>query len=611
MNKMKSCTLKALFLALTLLLVCLPLFCETLPMPPANYHHPDAGSEHNPFLIESLANLRWLSESPYYWGGYSSSCVIEAVFYSFYFLQIADIDASETIGWYGGQGFSPIGWGTLLLVGGMETDFFGHYDGNGFEISNLHIMGTPMDWDFVFGVPFPALFGSTVGATIENVRLTDLSMVTSSYTIVSHYFYKPVGGLVGHALHTTVYNCSVQGSIAIICEDFDDYFDDYIVATIGGVVGELHQSQMIKTSSSVNITVSQSASQSGLSSVGGLVGRATLSEIENSYYFGDIAVNSLHEVRSGGLVGYADQTDISNCYVASHSTFGHVAGLVGWLGGTSSVSSSFWDTETTGVDEAFHHVFASPSITGVYGLPSAQMCDIDTYIDAGWDFESVWAIETTINSGYPYLQPAETIYILPPPSDLNASVDISSVVLSWIPQPLVNNGDIVSYQIYRNAVCIATISSDYDSFTNSELPDGVYKYYIVALYDINGVTHRSLPSNLATVAVNTTSIHEDEPRLHLKTQLLANYPNPFNPTTSIHFSLSFVDGRDEGNVVMAVYNIRGQHVRTLIDGVYHTGNHSVVWDGKDDMGRYVSSGIYFYRMTTESYSSTQKMILMK
>jgi hypothetical protein len=129
-------------------------------------------------------------------------------------------------------------------------------------------------------------------------------MVISPYTIVSHYFYKPVGWLVGYALHTTVYNCSVQGSIAIICEDFDDY----IVATIGGVVGELRQSQMIKTSSSVNVTVSLSVSQSGSSSVGGLVGRATLSEIENSYYFGDIAVNSLHEVRSGGLVGYADQT---------------------------------------------------------------------------------------------------------------------------------------------------------------------------------------------------------------------------------------------------------------------------------------------------------------
>ena len=95
--------------------------------------------------------------------------------------------------------------------------------------------------------------------------------------------------------------------------------------------------------------------------------------------------------------------------------------------------------------------------------------------------------------------------------------------------------------------------------------------------------------------------------------LLGNFPNPFNPSTTIKFSLSSGEGRGEGHVNITIYNIRGQRVRTLLNGSNElgAGRHSVVWNGTDDNGRTVSSGVYFYNMRAGEYSSTRRMILMK
>lgn len=90
------------------------------------------------------------------------------------------------------------------------------------------------------------------------------------------------------------------------------------------------------------------------------------------------------------------------------------------------------------------------------------------------------------------------------------------------------------------------------------------------------------------------------------TALKGNYPNPFNPETSIRFSL-----KDAGRVKIAVYNLKGQMVRKLIDRELDSGFHSVVWDGRDESGKNVASGIYFYRMESDSYTANRKMMLMK
>ena len=88
----------------------------------------------------------------------------------------------------------------------------------------------------------------------------------------------------------------------------------------------------------------------------------------------------------------------------------------------------------------------------------------------------------------------------------------------------------------------------------------------------------------------------------------SNFPNPFNPETTIKFSLPFVT-----NVSLEVFNIRGQKVKTVLDGSreFGIGSHSVVWDGTDSAGRTVGSGVYFYRISAGEMSTTKKMLLMK
>lgn len=89
--------------------------------------------------------------------------------------------------------------------------------------------------------------------------------------------------------------------------------------------------------------------------------------------------------------------------------------------------------------------------------------------------------------------------------------------------------------------------------------------------------------------------------------LAANYPNPFNPETKISFSLP----KAEQQVSLIIYNSKGQKVKTLYQGNSAKGSHNLAWNGKDDNGIQVSSGIYLYRLQTSGTSLSRKMLLLK
>ena len=89
-----------------------------------------------------------------------------------------------------------------------------------------------------------------------------------------------------------------------------------------------------------------------------------------------------------------------------------------------------------------------------------------------------------------------------------------------------------------------------------------------------------------------------------------NYPNPFNPQTTIVFDVppSVGTGVD---VLLSVYNLRGRKVRTLVDTWKAPGSHYVQWDGKNDRGEKLTSGVYFYRIEAGSYVATRKLLLIE
>ncbi|MCD4818808.1 MAG: T9SS type A sorting domain-containing protein [Candidatus Cloacimonetes bacterium] len=104
----------------------------------------------------------------------------------------------------------------------------------------------------------------------------------------------------------------------------------------------------------------------------------------------------------------------------------------------------------------------------------------------------------------------------------------------------------------------------------------------------------------------TTETEEEIPEFPNIYSLSPNYPNPFNPETTIDFSLKETD-----NVSLKVYNIKGQLVKTLVNEKKETGNHSIVWNGKDNNDRKVSSGVYFYQINADEFTDVKKMMMIK
>ncbi len=88
--------------------------------------------------------------------------------------------------------------------------------------------------------------------------------------------------------------------------------------------------------------------------------------------------------------------------------------------------------------------------------------------------------------------------------------------------------------------------------------------------------------------------------------LHANYPNPFNPTTTISYDLP-----KRSQVTLGIYNILGKQIKTLVNQSQDAGNRIAVWDGTDNLGRQVSAGVYLYRIQAGEFSQTRKMLLLK
>ncbi len=136
------------------------------------------------------------------------------------------------------------------------------------------------------------------------------------------------------------------------------------------------------------------------------------------------------------------------------------------------------------------------------------------------------------------------------------------------------------------------------TFSSEGLAEG--DYYAELLIDSNGGDRQVVP---VALHVSGTSIDETLPD---KVVLYGNYPNPFNPLTRIAFALP-----EAQRVALTVYDGRGRIVRNLADEIFEPGAHEVPWDGTNEQGKAVASGVYFYRFESASVTRISKMVLMK
>ena len=104
-----------------------------------------------------------------------------------------------------------------------------------------------------------------------------------------------------------------------------------------------------------------------------------------------------------------------------------------------------------------------------------------------------------------------------------------------------------------------------------------------------------------------TIVNSDNKLMEPNSILHQNYPNPFNPTTTIDFSI-----QNDSNVKLAIYNIKGQKVRALTNEFIVKGLHSIIWNGDDDSGDSVSSGVYLYKINVNGKTeAVKKCMLLK
>lgn len=114
------------------------------------------------------------------------------------------------------------------------------------------------------------------------------------------------------------------------------------------------------------------------------------------------------------------------------------------------------------------------------------------------------------------------------------------------------------------------------------------------------------PGLCVNPCLDTNSAPDQEGASAAMTRLYQNHPNPFNPRTAIRFSLAA-----DGPAKLVIYDVNGRRIRTLVDNGLKAGMHEVVWDGTDDAGRTVTSGVYWSQLQAGDYSSNKKMVVLK
>ena len=144
-------------------------------------------------------------------------------------------------------------------------------------------------------------------------------------------------------------------------------------------------------------------------------------------------------------------------------------------------------------------------------------------------------------------------------------------------------------------------------------PDSLYSLTHPHIYNVNVGEHEvtsefyAIPNNLTADPIYFTveSVNVDDSNLQNIVVQLTNYPNPFNPTTTINFSI-----QNDSFVEISIYNIKGQKVKTLIRNDFSEGSHSINWDGDDDFGSLVNSGVYYSTLRVDGKIKVVNKCLM-
>jgi hypothetical protein len=336
------------------------------------------------------------------------------------------------------------------------------------------------------------------------------------------------------------------------CTISNSYSSGIVNAAGGYAGGILADQQVLCTVSNCSSTVTVSGGQAN---VGGLVGGQDDSSISNSFYSG--IVNGLSYV--GGLVGRSIWSSTISC---SYS--------MGTIRGTSIVGGLVGSQQESFITDCYSRANVY-SGSGAAGL-------VSTMTDA--------TITNSFCTGQVHGQSSV--------GGLVGSHSSSRAINSF--WDIETTGQTTSACGFGRLTEQMTFPHDANTFFNWNFTD---VWMVDSSYSIN--------SGYPYLSDMPVSV-DDDVITALEEPSLRNYPNPFNPSTTICFYLP----QNTEQVDLKIYNLRGQLVRTLIKSTpYPQGEAFIVWNACDDQGRSVSSGFYLYRLSTPFFTRTGKMTLLK
>ncbi len=565
-----------------------------------------AGTETDPYQVATLDNLLWMSTTS------------EAL--SKHYIQTADIDAADTENWNDGYGMPPIG----LMYG---SGFIGCYDGQNHIISNLHVTNAAkctgmfgvcrnnsisnirLDDAVVSGVDN---IGCLIGAT-ENCRVLNCHTSGSSESI----WYTTAGGIVGYArAGSIIESCSSTANVKADCY-------------VGGIVGNGDEIEIIDCSYNGNLIVTDINENDTAWSAGGVIGYSAYCTVESCSASGTIEGSSPILTDIGGLCGSSLGSIFTQCNSSVNidavggSHLNGIGGFIGSIYGNTQITECYASgaLEMQADDESFGiggfagsnqdqssimqcycvgDISGSENPGGFAGSNQGQaiisdcFCQADVYgSESPGGFIGRNMEDAIVQRCYAAGQVT---------GELNpggfAAVNFSEIEACFWNQDLCDLDYSAAGQgITSDDMGTQTIFIDADWDFMEETENGA-----ADIWGINPNENNGFPF-LAWQGYVDNDDPVDVPSISA-TMLHSNYPNPFNPETTISFSVKQSD-----EATLTIYNLRGQKVKSF--PLFHAGEHKVIWDGRNDFGKTVASGVYLSRLESKSSTLTRKMMLMK
>ena len=267
------------------------------------------------------------------------------------------------------------------------------------------------------------------------------------------------------------------------------------------------------------------------------------------------------EIVTNGTIYCQNIADIIGSYTLESTPYGHI-----WVPDYFDVTESDFTAE----NNYTHTIYFEALYTLPVELSSfTAVLTSDLFVNVAWTSES-----ETNHAGY---------------NVLRSEVRELSTTL------LINNGMIDQGT--------ATGTQMNYLFTDTEVGNQLTYYYWLESISLDGISAYYGP---LMVTISNGGEQPEVPSIPLETKLFSAFPNPFNPSTNMRYSM-----KDAGDARLEIYNTKGQLIKSYQTSHSQAGYYQINWDGHDTNGQLAGTGVYFYRMTSGKYTATKKMVLAK